>query len=90
MVNNHTVKPLDTKTVLAVAKMCRKVVTIEEHQIHTGMGSAVAEFLAQHYPVKMKFVGIKDHFGESGDPQELLKKFGLTREAIIKEVRSFV
>ena len=90
VVNNHTVKPLDTKTVLAVAKMCRKVVTIEEHQIHTGMGSAVAEFLAQHYPVKMKFVGIKDHFGESGDPQELLKKFGLTREAIIKEVRSFV
>ena len=90
VVNNHTIKPLDEKTILNVAKKCRKIVTVEEHQIHTGMGSAVAEFLSQNYPVPIAFVGIKNHFGESGDPEELLRKFGLTREFIVKEAMRMI
>ncbi|PIN80631.1 hypothetical protein COV11_03660 [Candidatus Woesearchaeota archaeon CG10_big_fil_rev_8_21_14_0_10_30_7] len=74
---------------LKVAKKCGKIVTIEEHQVSTGMGSAIAEFLAETYPVPMRFIGIKDHYGESGNPDELLKKFGLTKEQIIKTVRGF-
>ena len=74
VVNNHTIKPLDKKTILKVAKKCGKIVTIEEHQVSTGMGSAIAEFLAETYPVPMRFIGIKDHYGESGNPDELLKQ----------------
>src|SRR3989344_2355133 len=78
VINNHTLKPIDKTTIINAAKKTRAVVTIEEHQITGGLGGAVAEVLSQHYPVPIKFVGVKDCFGESGEPHELLKKFGCT------------
>ncbi|MBU2100639.1 transketolase family protein [Candidatus Micrarchaeota archaeon] len=87
VINNHTVKPLDKKTLIEAAKKTGAIVTAEEHQVFGGMGSAVAEVLSQNYPVPIKFVGIKDRFGESGQPEELLKKFGCTSKDIIKAVK---
>lgn len=86
VINCHTIKPLDKKTILAAAEECGAIVTAEEHQITGGLGGAVSELVSQHHPVPIKFIGIEDHFGESGEPQELLEKFGLTKEAIIKGV----
>jgi len=77
VINNHTIKPMDKNTIIEAAKRSRGVVTIEEHQIFGGMGSAVSEILSQYYPTRIEFVGIKDRFGESGEPQELLEAFGL-------------
>ncbi|WKZ27001.1 MAG: transketolase C-terminal domain-containing protein [Candidatus Paceibacterota bacterium] len=88
VVNNHTVKPLDTETIKAVAQRCGAVVTIEEHQRAGGMGSAVAEYLIQHAPVPLAFVGMADSFGESGAPEELLKHFRLDAEGIIASARA--
>lgn len=87
VVNNHTVKPIDRKTLVEAAKQCGAVVTAEEHQIQGGMGSAVAEVLAQEHPVPMRFVGILDRFGESGPPMELMKEFNVTHTDIIKAVK---
>jgi transketolase len=89
VVNNHTVKPMDEATVVAAAERCGRVVTVEEHQVAAGMGSAVAEVLARKYPVPIEFVGMQDRFGESGNPHELLKHFGLD-VAGIKEAVSRV
>lgn len=86
VINCHTIKPLDQETVIKAAKETGAIVTVEEHQIHGGLGGAVAEALSQNYPVPMKIIGIEDRFGESGAPSELLEKFGLTKEAIIKAV----
>jgi len=86
LINCHTVKPLDQETILKSVKKTKKVITIEEHQISGGLGSAVAEFLSEIYPVKIIRLGIKDRFGESGRPEELMKKFGLIKEEIIKYV----
>lgn len=82
VINCHTIKPIDEKTIIQAAKECGAVVTVEEHQITGGLGGAVAEVLSQNFPVPLKIVGVKDSFGESGDPNELLKKFGLTKENI--------
>ena len=87
VVNNHTVKPLDEKTILAVAKKCKAVVTAEEHQVAGGMGSAVAEVLAQKMPTPIEFVGLQDRFGESGTPGELMQKFGLDAQGICDAAR---
>jgi len=87
VVNNHTLKPIDKNTIIKVAKKTRAVVTVEEHQITGGLGGAVAEVLSQNYPVPIKFVGVKDRFGESGTPEELLKKFGCTSKDVIKAVK---
>ncbi|PIR41131.1 MAG: transketolase [Candidatus Yanofskybacteria bacterium CG10_big_fil_rev_8_21_14_0_10_46_23] len=87
VVNSHTVKPLDGKTILAVAKDAKAIVTVEEHQISGGLGSAVAEFLAKNYPVPQEFIGVQDRFGESGEPEELIEAFGLGVEAIKTAVR---
>jgi len=78
VVDVHTVKPIDSKTILRFAQKCGRVVTAEEHNILGGMGSAVAEVLGEGHPTPMKRVGVMDTFGESGDPGELLKKYGLT------------
>lgn len=86
VINCHTIKPLDTKVVLLAAQETGAIVTVEEHQINGGLGGAVAEVLTQNLPVPLKIIGIEDRFGESGDPQELLHKFGLTKEAIVKAV----
>lgn len=86
VINNHTIKPLDSRTLIQSAKKTGAVVTAEEHQIHGGMGSAVMELLAEHEPVPIERVGIKDTFGESGKPSELMKVYGLTSDDIIKAV----
>jgi len=87
IVNLHTPKPMDTKTILKAAKETGAFVTVEEHGVFGGMGSAVAEFLSQEYPIPIKMLGIKDRFGESGAPLELLKHFNLTTSDVVKEVR---
>ncbi|MFA5877407.1 MAG: transketolase C-terminal domain-containing protein [Candidatus Paceibacterota bacterium] len=86
VINSHTVKPLDEKTILEAVKEAGAVVTVEEHQVAGGFGSAVAEFLAQNHPVPMEFVGMHNAFGQSGEPQELLHHYGLDAEGIEKAV----
>lgn len=77
VVNSHTVKPIDYKTIVNAARQTGAVVTVEEHQINGGLGSAVAEVLVKNYPVPQEFVGVNDRFGESGEPWELVEKFGM-------------
>lgn len=84
VINVHTIKPLDEETVIASAKKTGKVVTAEEHSIIGGLGSAVAEVLARQCPTKQAFVGVQYPFGESGSPDDLLEKYGLTAEVIVK------
>lgn len=90
VVNNHTIKPIDTETIVMAAKKCGAVVTVEEHQIMGGAGSAVVEVLAQHYPVPVEMIGMQDRFGESGEPEQLIEKFGMGVEAIEGAVRKVV
>ncbi len=87
VIDNHTVKPMDAKTIIASAKKTRRVVTVEEHQVQGGMGSRVAEILAASLPVPMEFVGMQDCFGESGKPEELIEHFGMGVSAIVKAVQ---
>lgn len=82
VINCHTIKPLDEKVILEAAEQTRAIVTVEEHQIHGGLGSAVSELVSGHFPVPIKIIGINDQFGESGEPKELLEKFGLTVDNI--------
>ena len=84
VINSHTIKPLDIKTIVESAKKTGCAVTVEEHQIHGGLGSAVAEALAQKHPVPIEIIGMPDTFGESGSPKELLEKYGLTSAHIVK------
>jgi len=82
VLNLATIKPLDEKTIVAEAKRAGAVVTVEEHQIRGGMGSAVAECLAKNFPVPIEFVGVDDKFGQSGKPAELVEHYGMGVEAI--------
>jgi transketolase len=84
VVNNHSVKPIDQATLIEAAKKTGAVVTAEEHQMMGGMGSAVLEVLAQNCAVPVRMVGIDDRFGESGDPDTLMKAFGLTSDHIVE------
>ncbi|MEI6863812.1 MAG: transketolase C-terminal domain-containing protein [Candidatus Adlerbacteria bacterium] len=88
VINIHTIKPLDTAAILAAAKNSGAVVTVEEHQIAGGLGSAVAEALAQAYPVPIEFVGVRDQFGQSGEPAELLAHYKLDTPAIKEAVKT--
>lgn len=87
VLNLHTIKPIDIEGIVAFAKKVDHIVTAEEHQIHGGMGSAVAEVLSQHLPKPMSYIGMNDRFGESGEPDELLKHFGLDADGIIEHVK---
>lgn len=87
VINVHTIKPLDRDMILKYAYQTKAVITVEEHQIFGGLGGAVAELLAQELPTPLEFIGIQDSFGESGSPQELLKKFGLDIVSIKKAVK---
>jgi transketolase len=78
LVDLHTIKPIDSETITKLARACGRVVTAEEHNIMGGMGSAVAEVLGERCPTLMRRVGVMDTFGESGEPGELLRKYGLT------------
>src|SRR3989338_2326284 len=83
VLNMHTIKPLDKESLLKYTTKCRAVVSVEEHSIYGGLGSAVAEALSLS-KIPLKIVGINDVFGESGKPEELFAKFGLTAENIVK------
>jgi len=91
VINSHTVKPLDIETILNSVKKTKAIVTVEEHQIMGGFGSAVAEALSQHFPVPQEFIGVCDRFGESGEPDELIEAFGMgvkdIKKAILKVIK---
>ncbi|MEK7061343.1 MAG: transketolase C-terminal domain-containing protein, partial [Patescibacteria group bacterium] len=78
VINNHTVKPMDERTIIRAAKTTGSVVTCEEHQIDGGMGSAVAEILSRNFPVPIEFIGVPNCFGESGKQEELINKFKMS------------
>jgi transketolase len=90
VVNNHTVKPMDEKIIIQAAKDAGALVTVEEHQIAGGMGSAVAEVIARNRPVPIEFVGVANRFGESGEPQELIRRFGMSPKNIIAAVQKAI
>jgi transketolase len=77
VLNIHTIKPIDEKTIVELAKKIGAVVTVEEHQVRGGLGGAIAEVLAKHAPTPIEFIGMQDTFGESGAPEELIKKYGM-------------
>jgi len=87
VINNHSIKPLDEETIKAVAKKTGAIVTAEEHQIAGGLGSAIAEYVAQTAPVPMEFVGMNNAFGESGKPDELFEKYHLDEGGIIRAIK---
>lgn len=86
VINLPTIKPIDMDAIEEAARACKAVVTVEEHQIFGGVGSAVAEVLAQTFPVPMEFIGMHNSFGESGTPEELLKKYRMDAPAIERAV----
>ena len=88
VINCHTIKPIDKETIVLWARRTKAVVTAEEHSIIGGLGSAVAEILSENFSVPMRRVGTKDIFGESGQPDELMKKYGLTKDDIINSVQA--
>lgn len=90
VVNMHTIKPLDEEVIIKLAKLTGAVVTIEEHQVMGGMGSAVSEILSKNYPVPMEMLGVIDRFGQSGKPKELFEEYGLTKENIVKAVKKVI
>ena len=90
VINLHTVKPLDVDAVCAAAEKTGCIVTAEEHQVHGGMGSAVAEVLGAHCPVPIEMVAVKDSFGESGQPQELMDAYGLNVVQVIAAVKKVI
>ena len=90
IINNHTIKPLDKKTIIASVKKTGCLVTVEEHQINAGAGSAVLEALAENFPVPAERVGMPDKFGESGKPKELLEKYGLCCEGLEKAIKKVI
>ena len=87
VVNVHTIKPLDTEAIVQYAQRTGAVVTVEEHQIAGGLGSAVAEVLSQRYPVPIEFIGVHDQFGQSGTPEELIAYYGMDASHISAAVR---
>lgn len=86
VINIHTIKPIDENLIIEAAGETGAIVTAEEHNIIGGLGSAVAEVIGENYPVPLKRIGIRDTFGESGKPAELMKKYGLTSSDIVKAV----
>ena len=90
VINSHTIKPFDEKTIIASAQKTGAVVSVEEHQINGGLGSAVAECLAKNHPVPQEFIGVQDRFGESGNTDELLEHFGMGVGSIKKAVKKAI
>ncbi len=90
VINIHTIKPLDEELVIASAKETGKVVTVEEHSVIGGLGSAVCEVLSENAPTKVMKIGINDVFGESGPAAELIKKYGLDADSIYNKIKNFI
>lgn len=87
VIDMHTIKPLDEAMLLEEAKKTGHIVVAEEHQIWGGLGSAIARYISQHHPCKMEFVAIQDTYAESGTPEGLFEKYGLTAHHIVKAVK---
>lgn len=90
VINIHTIKPLDEELIVAAAEETGKVVTVEEHSVIGGLGSAVCDVLSEKAPTKVMKIGINDTFGESGPAVELLKKYGLDTDSIYEKIKAFV
>lgn len=90
VINIHTIKPIDNALIIKAAKETGVIVTAEEHSIIGGLGSAVSEAICEEYPVPVLKVGVRDTFGESGKPDDLLKKYGLTAIDIVKKVKKAI
>ncbi|MDO8659191.1 MAG: transketolase C-terminal domain-containing protein [Candidatus Parcubacteria bacterium] len=87
VMNLATIKPIDVKAIVELAKETKCIVTVEEHQVMGGMGSAVAEVLAQNFPVPIEFIGIQNKFGQSGTPEELVEHYGMDKDSIKEAVK---
>jgi transketolase len=87
VMNLSSIKIIDVNAIVMLAKECKAIVTVEEHQIAGGMGSAVSEVLAQNFPVPMEFIGVQDKFGQSGTPDELIEHYGMGKSSIKDAVR---
>ncbi|MBN4049260.1 transketolase family protein [archaeon AH-315-M20] len=90
VVNIHTIKPIDKKLIIGLSKKTNRVITAEDHNIIGGLGSAVAEVLSENYPCLMKRIGMEDKYGESGKPDELYEKYGLSANKVAEKVKEFV
>jgi transketolase len=86
----HTIKPLDDDAVLNVARKTGAIVTVEEHQITGGLGGAVAELLSKRHPTHQEYIGMPDHFGESGEPDELLEKYHMKAKDIVEAAKKVI
>ncbi|MBI2068885.1 MAG: transketolase family protein [Candidatus Yanofskybacteria bacterium] len=90
VINSHTVKPIDEEIIIYAAKEAGAIVTVEEHQVNGGLGSAVAEVLSKNYPVPQEYIGMQDRFGESGNSDELIKAFGMDVGSIKEAVKKAI
>jgi transketolase len=90
VINCHTVKPIDKQAIVHAAKISGAVVTVEEHQVAGGLGSAVSEVLSHAFPVPIEFIGIHDSFGESGKAKELLQKYKMTKADILSAAKKVI
>jgi transketolase len=90
VMNLSSIKPIDKEAIIALAKEAKGIVTVEEHQVMGGMGSAVAEVLAQNYPVPIEFIGVQDKFGQSGSPDELIEHYGMGVSHIAEAVKKVI
>ena len=88
VVDIHTIKPIDKEIIIECAKETKKIITVEDHSIIGGLGSAVCEVLSENYPVKVIRMGIKDEFGESGKAEELIRKYKIDSESIIDMIKN--
>ncbi|MEK7521200.1 MAG: transketolase C-terminal domain-containing protein [Patescibacteria group bacterium] len=90
VLNSHTISPIDEQAIVSVARKCGAIVTVEEHQINGGLGSAVAEVVTRNWPVPIEYVGMPNCFGESGQLEELLEKYGMTAKHIVEAVKRVI
>lgn len=90
VINNHTVKPIDEKTIIEAAQRTGAIVSVEEHQVNGGLGSAIAEVLSRNYPVPQEYIGVQNRFGESGNLEELIEAFGMGISNIKDAVRKVI
>lgn len=90
VVNMHTIRPLDKKTIIECAKLTKRIVTCEEHLLSGGLGSAVAEVLAENIPTPMAMIGIRSRFGQSGSPEDLIKEYHLSTDDIVQACKNLL
>ena len=90
VINIHTIKPLDKKIILDSVKKTRCIVSAEEHNFLGGLGESISRVLAKNLPLPQEFVATNDTFGESGTPAELMEKYGLNADSIVKKVKKVI